>query len=160
MAKMKIAKVSRQAQLLQILKGIASRFPGVSNLTFGGKTVVLTDFEKLIQTELDGIASAAKAKDAYAGEVQKERTTRAQLNPTLRLFKNYVIGLFGDTQDSVEALGDFGFSPRKARKPTVATKNEAQVQAAATRKARGTVGPKAKAKIKGTVPSTTPATKG
>jgi hypothetical protein len=140
--KPKIAKVSRQAQLQKILSGIAARLPGVTTITCGGKSVVLTDFENLVQTELDGIGSAAKAKDAYAGEVQKERNARAALNPSLRQFRNYVYATFGDTQDSVEVLGDFGLAPRTRRQPTAAVKAEAQVKSKATREARGEGGKK------------------
>jgi hypothetical protein len=136
MAVTKIAKVSRQAQLQKILSGISARFSGVTTVTFGGKAVVLADFVKLVQTELDGIAASAKAKDAYAAEVQTERNARTQLNPALRQFRNLVFATFGDTQDSVQALGDFGLAPRKVGKKTAEVKAEAAKKAEATRKAR------------------------
>ena len=134
--RMTTAKVSRQAKLQAILSGIASTYPNVTNITIGGKTYVLTDFVKLIQTELDDIAASAQAKAAYAKQVQTERTSRATLTPVLRQFKSYVLGQLGDTQDAVKALGAFGFSPRKVGKKTVTEKAGAVGKAKATRKAR------------------------
>ena len=150
-------KVSRQAQLQAILAGIAKHYANVTTVTIGGVSVAIADLEKLIQQDLDAIQAIAAAKATYAAQVQQERNARAKLGPTLRQFKSLVLGSFGDTQDSVEALADFGFSPRKSPKVTVATKAEAQVQSKATREARGTVGPKQKAKIKG-APQGKPAT--
>jgi hypothetical protein len=142
--KLSTTKVSRQAKLQAILSGIASTYPNVTTLTIGGKTYVLADFVKLIQTELDAIASSAKAKDAYRLEVQTERNARGTLSPVLRQFKNYVLGQLGDTQDAIAALGAFGFSPRKVGKKTVAEKAEALKKAEATREA-GQAAPTAKA---------------
>jgi hypothetical protein len=60
---------------------------------------------------------------------------------------------------SIDSLAVFGLKPRKVR---AAPKPEDQVAAAlkakATRKARMTMGPKQKAKIKGVVPETSPET--
>ena len=126
-------KVSRQAQLLKILSGISVRLPGVTSITLGGKTVVLTDFVKQIQTELDDIAATAKAKAAYASQVQTERTVRASLAPTLRQFRSYVVATFGDTQDSVKVLEAFGYFPRKQRKPPAKDVVQANEKRAATK---------------------------
>ena len=128
-------KVSRQAKLQKILSGISVRLTGVTSITLGGKTVVLTDFVKQIQTELDDIAATEKSKAAYAGRVQTERTTRGQLLPSLRQFKSYVLATFGDTQDAVEALADFGFNPRKVGKKTAAEKAQAAEKAKQTKEA-------------------------
>jgi hypothetical protein len=150
----KVAKVSRQARLQKILSGISSRFSGMSSIMLGGKTVVLSDLVKSIQTELDDIAASAQAKDAYAAQVQKERTARASLTPTLRQLKSYVMGSFGDTQDSVQALGDFGFTPRKVGKKTAAEKAQAQEKAKVTRAKETAVTPAPEP-----VPAPVPATK-
>jgi hypothetical protein len=129
----------------------------VTTITLGGKQVLVSDLVKLIQTELDGITATANAKATYSAQLQTERTTRATLVPTLRQFKSYVLGTFGDTVDSEKALVAFGYFPRKAPKRTVKEKNLAVEQAAATRKARGTLGPKEKEKIKGVLPEASPA---
>ena len=152
----KTAKISRQAQLQAALDGIAKHYANVTTLTFGGATVAVADLKTLIQQELDSMKASAIAKAAYAGEVQQERNARAKLSPTFRQFRNYVFASFGDTQDAVAVLGDFGFSPRKTPKVDVATKAAAAKASEATRAARGTKGKKQKAKIHG-APQGTPA---
>ncbi|HEY8039212.1 MAG TPA: hypothetical protein VIF15_05430, partial [Polyangiaceae bacterium] len=79
--------------------------------------------------------------------------------PVLRYLKTFVVTQFGDTQDSGPKLEIFGFTPRKARTTTVKTKAAAAEKVVATRKARNTMGPKQKAKIKGT-PAPEPVTTG
>jgi hypothetical protein len=148
------SKVSLQAQLQQILAGIASTYQGVSTLTFGGKTYALTDLTKLIQTELDALTASAKAKATYALQVQTERNARAALTPVLRPFKNYVLATLGDTQNSVQALAAFGFTPRKVPALTAAEKAGAQAKALATRKAKE---PAKTAQPSGATPATVPA---
>jgi hypothetical protein len=94
--------------------------------------------------------ASAKAKADYSATVQAERTQRAKVTPTLRQFKNYVFATFGDTQDAISVLADFGLKPRKSKSLTAVQQVEAQGKAKATRKARGTLSPAEKAKIKGT----------
>lgn len=60
---------------------------------------------------------------------------------------------------SPQTLAGFGLSPRKSTKKTLDTKVTAVAKTVATRKARGTTGPKAKAKIKGAAPAASPTTK-
>ncbi len=64
--------------------------------------------------------------------------------------KPWVIGQFGP--NSQEAI-DFGFPPKKTATLSVEEKVQAVAQAKATREARGTMGKKARLKIKGVVPS-------
>ncbi len=148
-----IAKVSRQARLQQILHGLGVRFPNVSTLMLGGVDYTMDELKRLVQGDLDAMEATAQAVAAFRTLVQRERNTHAKVNPILRLLKAYVIASYGDTQDASGALADFGYAPRKSSKKTLATKVEAVDKAKATREARHTVGPKQKAKIKGTVPA-------
>jgi hypothetical protein len=68
---------------------------------------------------------------------------------TAKLMDPKVRNIFGDAS---EPLSDFGLSPRKTVKPNLEVKSTAVVKGKATRKARGTMGPKKKKAIKGTVP--------
>jgi hypothetical protein len=81
--------------------------------------------------------------------------TRTQTKGFVGAFRTIVRGMF----QNPTTLADFGLSPRKSTKKTLDTKVTAVAKTKATRTARGTKGPKAKAKIKGTVPATAPATK-
>ena len=152
--KEKGTKVSRQAQLSALVAGIQKRMSGVSSITLGGVTVPVADMVKLFQTDIDEMKASAKAKADYLAQVQTERTMRAKVNPTLRQFKNYVLATFGDTQDAISVLEDFGLKPRKTAKLTAEQKAEAQGKAKATRKARGTSSTTAKAE--GSTPAAQP----
>ena len=133
MKTLNVTKISRQAKLQQILSGISSQMSGVTSVMLGGKQVQVSDLVKQIQSELDGIEATAQAKATYATKVQTERTVRASLNPTLRQFRSWVVGSFGDTQDSVKALEAFGYFPRKSDPLTVEEKAQAIAKGKATK---------------------------
>ena len=156
----KDSKVSRQVQLQKILTGIAKYLASVNPITLGKTAYAPVDLEKLIQAQLDLMSATAKAKSAYEAAVALERQGRTKLSPVLRLLKNFVLSLVGDSQDSSNELGDFGFTPRKRRVLTVAEKSAAEAKSKATREARGTKGPRQKAEVKGTVPETKPEPQG
>jgi hypothetical protein len=144
-------KTSRQVQLQKVLSGLAKHYTNVT-LTLGGASYPEVDLAKLVQQDLDAMTASATAAAALATVVQSERDAHAKVDPVLRLLKSYVISQFGDTQVASSVLADFGYSPRKSTKPTVATKAEALVKTEATRKERHTLGPKQKAQITGTPP--------
>jgi hypothetical protein len=94
------------------------------------------------------VASSAAEQDLHDSTVS-----------TLASLRSFVMLKFGS--NAIATLADFGFQPRKRTVPTVDTKAAAAEKSLATRAARHTMGPKQKAKIKGTVaviaPATTPA---
>ncbi len=151
-------KTSRQSRLQKILLGLGKHFSNVPSVTLGGVSYPMADLKRLIQGDLDTIDATAQAKADYRAKVQVERDTDAQVNPTLRLLKAYVIAYFGDSQDAAAALDDFGYSPRKTPKKSVETKAQAIQKTEATREARHTLGRKQKARIKGTAATSAPAT--
>jgi hypothetical protein len=108
---------------------------------------------------LQGRISKGLAAEAAAAALQTARKAlheeRAQTAGFVSAFRAIIKGMF----KSPEKLADFGLSPRKATKKTLETKVAAVAKTVATRKARATKGPKAKAKIKGTAPAATPTTK-
>jgi hypothetical protein len=65
-----------------------------------------------------------------------------------RAFKRIVQGMFAESPDT---LADFGLKPLKVGARTVATKVDAIARAAATRKARHTMGSQQKKEVKGDV---------
>jgi hypothetical protein len=150
-------KISRQAQLQKILFGLGKHFPSVTTLTLGGASYAMTDLTNLIQADLNAITATSQAKAAYSAQVQVERNATAKVNPLLALLKSYVFVQLGDTQDASSELEDFGYTPRKSSKKTLATKVEAVDKSRATREARHTLGKKQKAKITGTSPAIAPA---
>jgi hypothetical protein len=146
-----ITKVTRQVQLTKIIAGITQFFMSVPTMTMGGKAYAPAAVVALLQAALAAVTQSSNSKAAWLADVQTERNQLTALGPVLRYIKTYVTTYFGDTQDAAQKLDVFGYSPRKPRSVTVAMKAEAAELGKATRIARGTKGPKQKAKIKGTI---------
>jgi hypothetical protein len=139
------------------MAGVDEHLANVTTVTLAGADVALSQVKALLQADIDASDASVHAKANLTAVVQKERDSHASLEPTLRLFKSYVVSHFGDTNDASSVLSDFGLKPRASTKKTLATKSEAAEKAKATRVARHTMGPKEKAKIKGTLPAEQPA---
>ncbi len=108
---------------------------------------------KLYQSSLDARAAVAAGHATYQGALKARDEAEATRLAADESLKAWVLARFG--AGSTEASG-FGFVPRK--QPAVSgreTRAAAVVQNKATREARGTVGKKAKLKIKGVVPTST-----
>jgi hypothetical protein len=146
-------KTTRQARLRKLLEGMSQHLANVTSFTFAGVVYTPADLKKLIQADIDAADASVQAKANLSTAVQIEHNSHAKVNPVLRLFKFYVITLFGDAKDASSTLADFGLQPRKSTPKTVATKAEAIVKTKATRTARHTSGPKQKAQVKGTAPA-------
>ena len=153
-------RVSRQAQLQKIIDGLGKRFPPGSSITLGNVTYTVGDLQKLVQIDLDAVTASVNARAAYATQVALERLANKKANPTLRLLKNYVLALIGDTQDATAALSEFGYEPRKARQPSAKTKAQAAEKAQATREAKKPATPAAKAETPPAQQGTTQRPKG
>jgi hypothetical protein len=146
------AKGNRATRAGQLVAGARKHFAnGAQVLTFAGSLANVTvdaacnELNTLISNRAATTAARATAKDKVASE-------KAAL-PALIAFMNAFEGLIRImfATDST-ALADFGLQPRKQPVPkTAAEKAVAAAKAEATRKARGTTGPKAKKAVKGNV---------
>jgi hypothetical protein len=143
-------KATRQTRLRRVLAGLETHFQGTASLQLGGVTYNLADLKALFQKDIDAADATVKARAEVATVVQAERNMHTRVNPVLRYLKSIVLGLHGDTVDASNILADFGYTPRKSTKKTVATKSDAIVKSKATRAARHTAGKRQKAKVKGT----------
>src|SRR5579859_1011743 len=90
------------------------------------------------------------------GQAAAALAARKQADATMNAFdaglKDWVSTTLGPKS---QAAVDFGYAKKPPLKPTVDKKAQAKEKALATRKARGTTGPKAKKKITGQTPATT-----
>jgi hypothetical protein len=145
------SKASRQDRIRKVTSGAAKHFPPTTTFTLAATTVTLPQLTQTCQKDIDASDAADQAKAEWLTSVQAQRDANAETDPILRAFKAYVISYFGDTQNAANTLADFGYTPRKPRSKDVAAKALAADKARATRKARGTMGPKQKKDIKGTV---------
>jgi hypothetical protein len=129
-------KETRQVRIGKVSAGIQKYFMNLPAIDLAGTSRTPADLIAILQRALDAIKQSSNAKAAWRAVVQTERNVLRETSPVLRYIKALVISKFGDTQDSSNALEDFGYTPRKVP---------------VTRVARATRGKKQKAKIKGTV---------
>jgi hypothetical protein len=141
-----------QARDKQFIAGINKRLTSVQSLAIAGGSYTPAELIKLFQSQIDNADAVATAKAKYKDAMKAFRDQSKQLVNIVGGFRTQVRNLFGDAS---EPLSDFGLVPRKAPKPTLQTKSAAVTKSKATRKARGTLGPKARRSIKGTVAATT-----
>jgi hypothetical protein len=145
-----------QAHDGQVLVGIGKNLQNVSSLPAGGSTLTMTAIEALVQSRIDAAIAVNVARADWLDATAKYHALDAQVTPIVRGLRRYVIAAFGENSP---VLADFGFTPPRKTVLTPEQNVAKALKAAATRKARRTIGKKEKLKIKGTVDTTAPATK-
>jgi hypothetical protein len=156
----KTSKVSRAARITAIVAGIQKHFLSQASLQLGNTSFSPAALIALLQADISLSNKATASRAQWTTDVDAAKTSHQTVDPLLRFINALVISQFGDTEASASILGDFGMSPRKVPVKSAEVKAEAVVKLRATRVARGTTGPKAKAKITGVVPAAPPTTGG
>jgi hypothetical protein len=147
-------RTNQQGKDQQILDGIKKDLQTMSSLSLGGTTYTPASLEALIQSRIDAVNEVTTAKANWQNAAKAYTALNTLATVVVRDLKALVIGAFGSTSPK---LADFGFTPRKVTVRTPEQKAAAAAKAKATRKARNTMGPKAKLAVKGTVaPPTAP----
>jgi hypothetical protein len=148
-------KVTIAALLTALVNGIHAELAGVDPVVVDGTQYARVDLLARIQAGLDAIAVVRTARTGLIQAVTSQKAAVAQAKTVRAGMKRYLQTKYGPTSPKLQ---EFGFTPARAAKPTVKTKAEAKVKAAATRQARGTKGKKQKLAIKAAPPgvSTTP----
>ena len=136
------------ARVQALIAGTKQHFP-TSTFTLGNTAYTTASLVGLLQSLADAIAAADAAHASTKDAVAKLRAARATVGPVLLTYRRQLLTMF---TTAAEKLADFGLQPAKARRPlTSEQKAAAAVKSKATREARGTVGKKKKAAIKGEV---------
>jgi len=133
-----------------MIAGVQKFFAQFATLPVGATNVTPADIVKVFQDRIDKATAAQTAEAARTAAVKADRDERASTDSFVKALRRIVLGMFEAAPDT---LAVFGLKPPKARKTKVATKAAAVAKNKATRKARGTVGPKKKLSIKGTAPA-------
>lgn len=129
--------------------GVQKYLSGKPTVPLGGKDTAPATIVATLQADVDAIKAADAAKADYQKKVADKKAARAAARVTLKLLRNYVLGVMGA---DAQVFADFAFKlPASGGAKTVAAKAHGILQAEATRKLRGTKGPKARAKVKGVV---------
>jgi hypothetical protein len=154
--KSKTSKISRAARITTVVAGIQKHFSGMATLMLNNTSINTAAFVSQLQADIALSNKATATRAQLTTDVNAANQSHATVDPLLRFLRALVIGQFGDTDASASILADFAMAPRKTPSTSTATKAQAAAQAKATRVARGTAGPKQKAKIKGVVPAAEP----
>jgi hypothetical protein len=139
-------RTTTQAQDAQLLVGIKKDLPTVSNLPLAGTIYGAATLTALVQSRIDAANAVLVARASYAEAISTYKAVSAKVTPVVRGLHQYVINAYGPTGTQ---LADFGIVPSKRATQTPEAKVAAVAKRAATRKARGTVGPKAKLAVTG-----------
>jgi hypothetical protein len=141
-----------------LIAGITTGLPaGATSIALRGTTYTQTTLLTLLGG-LQAVLAAVPATDlAHTTALQVREQNEDEITAVLEALTSTIRGALGS---SATGLGNYGLKPRKE---PVALTSEQEVtkaaKAAATRKARGTLGKKQKSLIHGTVPTpTTPTT--
>jgi type I site-specific restriction endonuclease len=121
----------------KMVLAIPKYLANAGTMTLAGKAYTPTDLGKLFQGRIDSIDAATAAHAKWLDAVKADRDQIAQTAVVVRALKDLLRSMFA-TQ--AETLADFGLTPRKVTKKTVATLTQAVAQSQATRKARSTMG--------------------
>jgi hypothetical protein len=134
--------------------GIKKDLQNVSSLPLASSTYTMAALVQLIQSRIDAANAVVNAKANWLDAVATYGTLNTKVTEVARGLRQYVINVYGQNSP---VLADFGFTPPRRATLTPEEAVARSLKAAATRKARGTMGKKQKAKIKGTVTATAPA---
>jgi hypothetical protein len=112
------------------------------------------DVEADVKSTLDAEHAAEVARGAFHGAIADARAKRQAIKALLAAIKQLALSRF---VDQPEILADFGLTPPKAKRVLTAEEQLAAAKLrASTRKARQTMGPRQRAKVKGKPPEPTP----
>ncbi|HEY1697146.1 MAG TPA: hypothetical protein VGG39_33530 [Polyangiaceae bacterium] len=133
----------------QLIAGIPKLPASVTSITLNGSSFTPAQLSTALQVL---VALQADVDAAQAALDAKKAALAAQLAAPRALVSAFVQFLRAAFGNQPDVLALFGLAPKKAATPlTTEEKAAAVAKRASTRAARGTKGPKAKAKIKGTV---------
>jgi hypothetical protein len=145
------ARVDNQAADQKMIDGFNKHAQTVPSLFVAGTTLKAADIITVLQTRLSTANAAQSTRGTWQNAVKADRDERAK---TKTLVDGVRQALLVALSGSIDALGDFGLSPRKVRVLSPEKKAVAAAKAKATRKARGTMGKVQKKGVKGAVTAT------
>jgi hypothetical protein len=137
----------KQGKDQEVIRGVQKDLQTMSSLLLGGTTYTPGSLVAFVQSRIDAGNQVVTTKASWLKAVRTYQAIDKQADVVVHDLKQLVIGAFGKTSSK---LADFGFTAQKAAALTPEQKAEAIEKRAATRKARNTLGPRAKRKVTGT----------
>jgi hypothetical protein len=146
----KISRVQRLAADQKLIDGTKQFLSQFSSLPVGGQNATLAEIVKVLEGRIATSNAAVAAGDARKTAVKAERDEHRKTAPFVNALQRIVIGMFLQSPD---ALGVFGLRAPRVGKRSAAEKAAAVDKGVATKKARGPIGRKQRAKVKAPVPT-------
>jgi hypothetical protein len=155
MSATRLTKATWEQRIRGLIAG-TQKHPPTGPLTIGGATFTATALVQLLQSLADALAAADAAKASWQDALKNVTGVRGKVGPVVQAYRTWLVATYGSAPST---LADYGVTPRKAPTPLTAEQKVARAaKAAATRKARNTMGSKKKKSVKGTVPTAAPVT--
>src|ERR1019366_2714968 len=148
-------RIQQTAADQHLIDGFNDPATTIASLVIASATVQKTDIVATLQSRIDSRKTVESARAAWQTAVQADRALEDKTKPFVAALRGSLLASFAG---NIDTLARFGLVPRQKPVTTPEVKVAAAAKAKATRVARHTMGPKEKAKIKGTVTPTAPAT--
>jgi hypothetical protein len=133
MAKGTMSLTQTLARVTSAIVGVQKNLSTVAQISLAGVVYSPTTLVALLQAYANLVAALIAAHNQVHGYVLSERAQRKQIAVILHALAAFAENMFGTDPNK---LGDFGFTPPKARVESAATRAAAAVKASATRKAK------------------------
>ncbi len=132
----------------RVIEGIDTEFHSLPYILAGGRQFTPTELKAFIQRRIDAEERVRQARAVWIAASAEYEAIHAEVSGVVTDVKQAAMAAFGKNSPK---LASFGFEPPKKPTMTEEQKAAAVAKRRATRAARGTVGPKARLAIKGTV---------
>ena len=149
------SRAVKQAHDAQLIVGVEKDLQNVASLLLAGEAFTPKSLQALLQSRIDAANAVVTARAHWLDTVKTFKAIDVKGTVVVRGLHQYLVNAYGAASP---LLADFGFTPSKRATQTPEQKAAAVAKRAATRKARNTLGKKAKLAIKGTALPTAPAT--
>jgi hypothetical protein len=128
-------KTTVQVMNTKAIDGVDKYLANIKSLMIAGTSYAPADLKAALQAEIDGNNAADASRAQYRQQVVAARLTRSKGTAVRQALKTWILSTHG--ADAVQMFENFGIPvPKGPGRKTAATKAEAAVEAAATRKAR------------------------
>jgi hypothetical protein len=129
-----------------LIDGLTKHASTITSIMIGGASLTTKNIIAKLQTRIDDATTVVTTRATWQAAVKAEKDGRVGTRTFVSGLKQALLVAFAG---QVDALADFGLTPRKPRVLTPQQKTAATAKAKATRAARHTMGKVQKSKVTG-----------
>jgi hypothetical protein len=132
--------------LKTLIEGFTTRYAGAAKLTIVTGSYTTKELGQILQELVDAHQALLDVRTKVQSAMKTQREKVAEVAPIVKALRKYLLSVHGDPHD----LASMGLRPPKPRTPSTVQEAVAAVEKRrATRKARHTMGSRAREKIHG-----------